>query len=301
MKQIRDNKGVFAAVLTDLSKAFDCIPHGLLIAKLNSFGFDKKSLSFISANLHNRKQKTKIGPEFSDFLNIFSGVSQGSILGPILFIIFITDFFFINNDIDFASYADDTTPYVCGKNISEVINILEFNVTNVFKWFHQNVLMANSSKSHFLIGLYEISQYKYKATSSEELLGIKPASNLTFNDHFISLCSKANKRLSALSRVSKYMGINDRHIILKSYIFSVFNYCLLVCICHSRSLKLTEYRKEHCELCIETKSRFKELIQKDKSITIHQKNLQYLAIETYKVKMDISPKIMNENFSKKIQ
>ena len=101
-----DNKGVFAAVLTDLSKAFGCIPHGLLIAKLNAFGFDKKLLSFISAFLKENKE-TKVGSEFSDFLNILFDVPQWSILGPILSIMFIADLF---NDIDFVSYADDTTP-----------------------------------------------------------------------------------------------------------------------------------------------------------------------------------------------
>ena len=75
----------------------------------------------------------KVGPEFSDFPNILFGGQQGSILGPILFITFITDLLFINNDTDFAGYADDTTHYVCGQNFSEVIIFLESNVTNVFK------------------------------------------------------------------------------------------------------------------------------------------------------------------------
>ena len=182
-ERIRSNKGVFAAVLTDLSKAFDCIPHCLLIAKLDAFGFDKKSLSFISGYLKHRKQKTKVGSEFSDFLNILFVVPQGMILGSILFIIFIADLFFINNDIDFASYADDTTRYVCGKNLSEVINFLESNGTNVFKWFHENGLIANSSKSHLLISPYEMKSVQIqnsciKASSSEELLEIKIDSNL---------------------------------------------------------------------------------------------------------------------------
>ena len=201
MKKSRDSNGVFGAVLTDLFKAFDCIPHGLLIAKLNAFGFDKKSLSFISAYLYNREQKTKVGSEFSDFLNILFGVPQGWMLGTILFIIFITDLFFINNDTDFASYADDTTPYVCGQDFSEVINFLESKVTNLFKWFHESGLIANSSKSHFLISPYETKSIQIqnsciKASSSEELLGIKIDSNFTFHDHIISLCSKANKKLS---------------------------------------------------------------------------------------------------------
>ena len=89
------------------------------------------------------------------------------------------------------------------------------------------------------------------------------------------------------------MDINKRRILMKPYILSQFNCCPLVWMCHSRSLnnKINrKYRKEHC------KPNFKELLQKDKSITIHQRNLQYLAIEIYKVRMGISPKIMNEIF-----
>ena len=111
--KIRDKKGIFTAVLTDLSKAFGCIPHNLLIAKLSAYGFDRKSLIFISAYLKIRKHKTRIGSAFSDYLNILFGVPQGSILGPILFIIFLSDLTYIYNGLDYVSYADDTTPYVC--------------------------------------------------------------------------------------------------------------------------------------------------------------------------------------------
>ena len=94
-----------------------------------------------------------------------------------------------------------------------------------------------------------------------------------------------------------YMGIKKRRILMKSYIFSQFNYCSLVWMCHSRSLNYKINRIQERALQIrDYKSSFKELLQKDKSITIHQKNRQYLAIEIYKVKMDISPKIMNEIF-----
>ena len=127
-KIIEDNKGVFAVVPTDLSKSFDCIPHGLPIAKLNVLGFDKKSLFFISACLNKQKQKPNSGSVFSDFLNVLFGVPQGLILGPIFIYYIYSRFIFINNDIAFVSYVHDTTPYISGQNFSE-----ERYITNIFK------------------------------------------------------------------------------------------------------------------------------------------------------------------------
>ena len=127
----------------------------------------------------------------------------------------------------------------------------------MFRWFHENGLIANSSISHFLMSPFEATSIQIqnscnKVTFFEELITIKTGSNITFHDHITSLCSKANKKLST----SKHMDINKRWILTKSYIFSQFNYCHLVWICHSSSLKkkLTEYRKERCYLCIENMS-----------------------------------------------
>ena len=102
-----DNKKKFGALLTDLSKAFDCLPHDLLLAKLNANGFSLSALKLLQSYLSNRNQRTKINSEFSSWEKILFGVPQGSILGPLSFNIFLCDLFFIMNFVDFASYADD--------------------------------------------------------------------------------------------------------------------------------------------------------------------------------------------------
>ena len=120
-KSAVDNKKTFGALLTDLSKAFDGLNHGLLLAKLNAYGFSLLALRMIQSYLSNRKQRTKINSDFSSWEEILFEVPQGSILGPLLFNIFLCDLFFRMNDVDFASYADDSTPFFVGNDIDEVI------------------------------------------------------------------------------------------------------------------------------------------------------------------------------------
>ena len=124
-----DNRKSFGAVLTDLSKALDCLWHGLLIAKLNAYGFSITASRVVQNDLSNCKQKTKINYDFSSWEEILLRVPQGSILGPLLLKIFLCYTFFIMNETDFPSYADDNTPYVVGNNRDVIINLQNASLT----------------------------------------------------------------------------------------------------------------------------------------------------------------------------
>ena len=147
-----DKGEIFGALLTDLSKAFDCLPHDLLVVKLHSYGFDIQSVRLIHSYLTGRKQRVKIDHFYSSWEEILFDVPQRSILGPLLFNIFVCDLFnFIDNDVNIGSYADDITPYVRAKNNEEVIKALENTLVDMLSWFAFNGVKANPDKCHLLL------------------------------------------------------------------------------------------------------------------------------------------------------
>ena len=124
--------GIVGAILMDLSKAFDCLPHDLLIAKLHAYGFGKRSLDTFYSYLSNRFHRVRIGSSFSEFLELLLGVPQGSVLGPIFFNIFINDLLFLVQE-DICNFADDNTLYVCSHDISDIQYRIKLNL--VLEWF----------------------------------------------------------------------------------------------------------------------------------------------------------------------
>ena len=119
------------ALLSDISKAFDCIKHRLLIAKLYNYGVSPLSIDMIFSYLSSRTHQTKINECFSERSRIEQGVPQGSILGPLFFNIDLIDLFYECEESNIASYADDTTPYSCARDTETVISELK-SLTNIF-------------------------------------------------------------------------------------------------------------------------------------------------------------------------
>ena len=138
----------------------------------------------ISTYLKSRKQKPRFGLEFSDYLNILFGVPQGSILGPILFIIFLSDLLHIYNDLDYASYADGTTHYVCRHNYAEAIEFLEPTINNMFAWFKNNGLVK---VIFWLVHMRKLVWKYLVLLLSLVLVKNFYESQLTVNLHFINI------------------------------------------------------------------------------------------------------------------
>ena len=296
-----DNRGCSGVLLTDLSKAFDCLSHDLLLAKLEACCFDYMSVKLLHSYLTDWHQRVRINSNYSTWSEIINGVPQGSILGPLLFNIYLSDLFLFNEDTDIANYADDNSPYACKSDMDSVIVQLEEDSKILLEWVSNNVLKANPDKFHLLLSnpnpniSVKVDQYQISSSNCEKLLGIIIDNKLTFNNHVAGLCKKASQKLHALARVSKYMNMNKRRTIMKAFIIAQFGYCPLVWMFHSSTLnnRINKIHERALRIVYnDEQSSFNGLLIKDGAITIHQRNIQALAIEIN----GMSPEIMNKVF-----
>ena len=136
-------------------------------------------------------------------------------------------------------------------------------------------------------------------SSYEKILGINFDNKLNFNTHVTKLCRKAGQKLHALARISNFMSLKKKKLLMNAFITSQFNYCPLVWMCHSRALNTRINKIHERALRIvynDDISPFDRLLEKSGSVSIHHRNLQLLAVEVYKILHDLSPSFMSELF-----
>ena len=197
----------------DLSKAFDCLPHDLILLKLEAYGLSEKSINLLNSYLSGRKQCVKVKNMCSSFETVYKGVPQNSILGPILF---INDIFY---SVDFSTiynYADDNTLFYADYDLNNVISKLESDSQKMLDWFANNLMQANPDKFQALaIGkktfkeqiCFDLKGSKIKREEHVKLLGVTIDYELNFDKHISEICKKQSARqLNVLKRIGRYLN-----------------------------------------------------------------------------------------------
>ena len=303
-----NDSGIVGAVLMDLSKAFDCLPHDLLIAKLHAYGFCKKTVDLFHSYLSQRRHYTRVGSASSTILEIILGVPQGSVLGPLLFNVFINDLLILCKE-DICNFADDNTMFVCRPNLLDVLSRIDREIAFVINWFLNNGMVANPDKFQVIFlgtGNQEIKikigSCTIENSSEVKLLGVTIDSKLSFFPHILNICGKATAKIKALTRIRNCLDQTQADSLYFSHIMAPLNYCPLVWMfCSKQAFNLLN-RTHHRAL----KARFnnysailEDLLLFSSSPHIHSRNLALLVREVYKTLNFLNPKIMWNTFELK--
>ena len=162
------------------------------------------------------------------------GVAQGSVVGPLLFNIFLNDPLLINLRSIVCKFADDNTLYYCGGTTENVLKSLQSDLKIVLRWFRNNQTIANPGKFQYrLLGKHkplkiEAEGFHLESAKSVKLLGIIIDHNLTFDTHLSSICKPANAEVKSLSRIRNALDEKQAKLLYNSFILSQFNYCLII-------------------------------------------------------------------------
>ena len=236
------DKGLISGLsLIDFRKAFDLVDHDILLEKLAMYNISHFSLQWFSSYLRDRTQKVVIEGKLSDPLPVTSGVPQGSILGPLLFIIFVNDLpIHTGNPDAMHIYADDTTQVAAGKTVTDVAVDLEQDLSKIDHWATVNRMALNTDKTKTMLICsrpkskvieenneqlrVRVNNKNIESVNTTKLLGIYLDRNLTWNDHVDVTSRKINKRLGLLKRSKGFISCQVRLTFFNAIVQPVMDY-----------------------------------------------------------------------------
>ena len=304
-----DNKYV-GTISTDLSKAFDRMPHGLLMSKLHAYGLSPCACRLLMSYLCDRKQRVKIFDSVSDWATINRGVPQGSVLGPLLFNIFLNDLFYTDISACIANYADDN--HLCDSHTSlEALKLsLSVDTEKTLHWYDNNGLNANPDKFQCVVmnrnGALPISisvqDSAINSTDEINVLGVLLDAKLNFKPYVTLICKRASRQINALRRLSKFLTTDGRLKVYKSFISANFSYCPVTWLFCGKvnSAKLEKLQERALRFVYNDQvSTYNDLLLQANVLSLSMYRLRFLAIEVYKCVSLKNPDYLNRLFTKK--
>ena len=223
----------------DFSKAFDTVNHEILFEKLSAYGVVGTSLDWFKSYLYRRKQYVEYNGSKSDMDIISCGVPQGSILGPLLFLIYINDLAEVSNLLFALMFADDSNMFLSGKNPDNLITLMNGEMIKMVDWLNLNKLSLNLKKTHFM--LFTKKNDKFKVTNKllinnviidqaekTKFLGVIIDPHLSFQKHISYMKGKIARGIGCLRKSRPFLNEKTLKTLYNAMIFPHFTYCIEV-------------------------------------------------------------------------
>ena len=235
LKSLLDKGGFVAAVFLDLKRAFDTINHDLLIAKLTHYNFSNSALCWMKSYLSDRKQAVQIGDSLSSYLTCSAGVPQGSILGPVLFSLYVNNLPDVCRNIKVQLYADDTVLYCHASSIKEAAAVLSGAMVPVSHWLQNCCLHLNTKKTVCMLFSRQptagqqpsvmVGGERLEVVEYFKYLGVIFDSNLNFKQHVKKVKNTIKFNLSNFKHIRPFLTMETAKTYMHAMIFTHISYC----------------------------------------------------------------------------